>query len=188
MIDKDLDELRRLLREAVEGSRMSPRDLEDALEIGHGNLERLLNGKMDLRVRHLVALARVLKVPPADFLELGCASAAHSAEHRLIEWLGPARRRAEAGRLPSTPAELGGARPRRSAGRAGRPRGEGGQAVRKLPPPSENSLQRPGTASRLVSAGLEAEEGGSERLSVPGQKMGAVALGDPFPTRQASNV
>lgn len=47
MVDQDLDELRRLLRHAFEGSRMYTRAIERALGVGHGNLERLLNGTLE---------------------------------------------------------------------------------------------------------------------------------------------
>jgi transcriptional regulator with XRE-family HTH domain len=109
MVDQDLDELRRLLREAVEAARasMHTRDIEAALGVGHGNLERLLNGTLELRVRHLLGFARLLEIPPADFFELGCAKAAAAAQHRLLDWLGPDRRRAQGSlRLPSNPEEL----------------------------------------------------------------------------------
>lgn len=107
MVDQDLDDLRRLLREAVEASRMYTRDIEAALGVGHGNLERLLNGTLELRVRHLLGFARLLKIPPADFFELGCAKAAAAAQHRLLDWLGPDRRLAQGpSRLPSTSEEL----------------------------------------------------------------------------------
>lgn len=108
MIDKDLTDLRQLLREAVDASRMNNRDIEDALEIGHGNLTRLLNGTLELRVRHLLAFARLLKVPPAELLELGCPDAAQTAQRRLIDWLGPDRRREAQDRphLPFTQEKL----------------------------------------------------------------------------------
>jgi transcriptional regulator with XRE-family HTH domain len=108
MVDTDLKELRQLLREAVDASRMYGRDIEDALEIGHGNLTRLLNGTLELRVRHLLAFARLLKIPPAELLELGCPDAARIAQHRLLDWLGPDRRRAaqDGSRPSSTPEEF----------------------------------------------------------------------------------
>jgi transcriptional regulator with XRE-family HTH domain len=108
MVDQDLKELRRLLRDAVESSRMYVRDIEAAIGVGHGNLERLLNGTLELRVRHLIAFARLLKIPPAEFLELGCQGATQSAQHRLVDWLGPQRSQglAESSRLPATPEEL----------------------------------------------------------------------------------
>ncbi|HSG39864.1 MAG TPA: helix-turn-helix transcriptional regulator [Thermoanaerobaculia bacterium] len=93
MTDRDLKELRALLRDAVVASRLSNRDVEEVLGIGHGTLERLLNGTLDLRVRHILALARYLKVSPADFFSLGCPQAVRAAEHDLSEWLSPPRRR-----------------------------------------------------------------------------------------------
>ncbi len=108
MVDQDLKELRRLLREAVESSRMYVRDIEAAIEVGHGNLERLLNGTLELRVRHLIAFARLLSIPPAELLELGCRTATQTAQRRLVDWLGPERsqRLGAASRLPTTPEEL----------------------------------------------------------------------------------
>ena len=108
MVDQDLKELRRLLRDAVESSRMYVRDIEAAMGVGHGNLERLLNGTLELRVRHLLAFARLLKIPPAEFLELGCPGATQVAQRRLVDWLGPERSQGLAGtsQLPATPEEL----------------------------------------------------------------------------------
>jgi transcriptional regulator with XRE-family HTH domain len=108
MVDQDLKELRRLLRDAVESSRMYVRDIEAAIGVGHGNLERLLNGTLELRVRHLIAFAHLLKIPPAEFLELGCPEATQAAQRRLVDWLGPERSQGLAGasRLPATPEEL----------------------------------------------------------------------------------
>jgi len=91
----DLRSLCELLREAIAATRLTSREVEDALGIGHGRLERLLNGKLELRVRHILALADILKVSPGDFLILGCPGAVEAAQHELVEWLSPpARRRA----------------------------------------------------------------------------------------------
>lgn len=108
MVDQDLKELRQLLREAVDASRMYTRDIEAAIGVGHGNLERLLNGILELRVRHLLAFARLLSIPPAELLELGCRAATQTAQRRLGDWLGPERRQRLGGgsRLPATPEEL----------------------------------------------------------------------------------
>jgi transcriptional regulator with XRE-family HTH domain len=84
----ELKTLRQVMREAVRASREVARDLERAMGIGNGNLERLLNGTLELRVRHLVAMAKVLNVPPADFLELGLPEAHRTAQHRLVDWVG----------------------------------------------------------------------------------------------------
>lgn len=60
-----------------------------------------------MRVRHLLAFARLLRIPPADFLELGCTQAAGAAQNRLADWLGLDRIRALGASRPfSNPADL----------------------------------------------------------------------------------
>jgi DNA-binding Xre family transcriptional regulator len=88
MAEQDLKQLRQILREAVRATRMSSRDLERRLGIGNGNLNRMLDGTLDLRVRHLLALADLLDVPPSDIFELGCPDAVSRAKRRLGDWIG----------------------------------------------------------------------------------------------------
>jgi DNA-binding Xre family transcriptional regulator len=88
MAEKDLQQLRQVFREALRATRLRDRDLERRLGIGHGNLQRLLDGRLDLRVRHLLALAELLSVPPGDLLEHGCPEAAGQAKRRLGDWIG----------------------------------------------------------------------------------------------------
>jgi hypothetical protein len=88
-MSEDLRQLRAVLRQAISACRMSARDVETAMEIGHGNLERILDGRNELRVRHIVALARLLKVPPQDFLELGVLQPEGSTKYRLRDWVLP---------------------------------------------------------------------------------------------------
>jgi transcriptional regulator with XRE-family HTH domain len=93
MSDRDLLQLRQVLREAVYASRMPIREIERRLGIGHGNLYRMLDGSLDLRVRHLIALADLLGVPPTDFLEMGTPDAVQRARGRLSDLIGaPARK------------------------------------------------------------------------------------------------
>ena len=88
MADKDLRRLRQLLEEAVRASRTPIREMERSLGLGHGSLYRLFDGSLDLRVRHLLALAELLGVPPTDFLEIGCPDAMSGAKRRLTDWIG----------------------------------------------------------------------------------------------------
>lgn len=90
-MSNDLRELNGLVREALNRTSMSGRRLEEELGIGHGNLQHLLEGQLELRVRHLLAIARVLKVPPHQFLELGCPEAEQTASRDLYELLGRRR-------------------------------------------------------------------------------------------------
>lgn len=93
MTERDTSELLGFLRTCVETSRKTSTEIEEACGLGHGRLKALLAGTLELRVRHLLGLARLLGVPPADFFALGCPSAQKAAVHPLAEYLGPAQRR-----------------------------------------------------------------------------------------------
>jgi len=90
MSDQDLSQLRQVLRQAVDASRMPIREMERRLGVGHGSLYRMLDGEFDLRVRHLLALAEILGVSPTDFLEMGCPDAVRNAKRHLADWIGGA--------------------------------------------------------------------------------------------------
>ena len=96
MSDKDLLQLRQVLREAVYASGIPIREMERRLGIGHGNLYRMLDGSLDLRVRHLIALADILGVPPTDFLEMGCPDAVQRAKRGLSDLIGAPTRKSPA--------------------------------------------------------------------------------------------
>jgi hypothetical protein len=85
----DLRPLRQLLRQAISASGLTVRTIETQVGLGHGKLEHLLDGRQDLRVRHILAFARVLRVPPQDFLALGCPGAQELAKYRLKDWIEP---------------------------------------------------------------------------------------------------
>ena len=97
MSDQDLRQLRQVLRQAVDASRMPVREMERRLGVGHGSLYRMLDGEFDLRVRHLLALAEILGVSPADFLEMGCPDAVRNAKRHLADWIGTASQTSAAG-------------------------------------------------------------------------------------------
>ncbi|HVG11198.1 MAG TPA: hypothetical protein VNM67_26075 [Thermoanaerobaculia bacterium] len=87
MSDSDLRRLRALVREALPTYHGSGRAIEEALAIGHGNLSHLLDGRLELRVRHLLAIAKMLGVPPHQFLELGCPEATEAASRDLTDFV-----------------------------------------------------------------------------------------------------
>ncbi len=87
-MDKDMKRLLALVRVACNAWPGAKRDLESALEIGHGRLEEIMKGHPELRVRHLVNLARLIKVRPSDFLRLAYADDEVAAPHQLEEWVG----------------------------------------------------------------------------------------------------
>ncbi|HXU31778.1 MAG TPA: hypothetical protein VN851_14485 [Thermoanaerobaculia bacterium] len=77
-----------LVRSACYSWSGNKRDLEGALGIGHGRLEEILDGQPELRVRHIVSLARLLKVRPSDFLRLAYSDEESTATQRLEDWVG----------------------------------------------------------------------------------------------------
>ncbi|MFL6198953.1 MAG: hypothetical protein ACJ76J_07240 [Thermoanaerobaculia bacterium] len=87
MSDSDLQTLRALVREALPTYHGSGRAIENALGIGHGNLAHLLDGRLELRVRHLLAIANMLGVPPHQFLELGCPETNDAARRDLTDFV-----------------------------------------------------------------------------------------------------
>lgn len=85
----DLRHLRQLLRQAIEATDLPVRQIEAEVGVGHGKLDHLLDGRQELRVRHLLGFARLLKVPPQDFLALGCPGAQETVKYRLKQWIEP---------------------------------------------------------------------------------------------------
>src|SRR5689334_21834397 len=104
--EKDLAEFRHLLRELVRVLRMPVRDLERTLEIGSGKLEHLLDGRLEIRLRHVLAMAEVLGVPPGDLLMAGCAEATRRSRSRIADWLPHLAPKKEGTPLPSNQEEL----------------------------------------------------------------------------------
>jgi len=97
MSEQDLRQLRQVLRRAVRAAGLKNRELEHRLGIGSGNIYRMLDGTLDLRVRHLLELADLLEIPPSDLLELGCPDAVSRAKRRLGDVIG------QASNLPAQP-------------------------------------------------------------------------------------
>lgn len=88
-MSEDLRQLRAVLRQAISACRAPVRKIETAMGIGHGNLEHILEGRNEIRVRHIIALARFLNVPPQDFLELGVPQPEGGTKYRLRDWITP---------------------------------------------------------------------------------------------------
>jgi DNA-binding Xre family transcriptional regulator len=84
--------IRALLRTALAALPESPHSIEDTLGIGHGTLLRLLDGRMELKLRHLLQLCELLKIHPRDLIERGLPN--WKATQRLDDWLPPGQRKA----------------------------------------------------------------------------------------------
>jgi hypothetical protein len=92
-MSRQLTPMREVLRRAVAAARLRRQTIERALALPSGGWEDLASGRRVLRVRHLLALAHLLKVPPEDFLEAGLPDASSPAGLRLTDWIEPARPR-----------------------------------------------------------------------------------------------
>ena len=88
-MSRQLSPLRDLLQRAVAAARLHPKAIEQALALPPGGWEDLAAGGRVLRVRHLLALAALLKVPPEDFLEVGLPDASSPASLHLTDWIDP---------------------------------------------------------------------------------------------------
>ena len=88
MARNDFYSLREVVRRAIQATGRPLRDLEDEIGVRHGNLRLLMDGQAEIRISHLLGLARALGVPPADFLEAGCPKANAAARRRLRNWIG----------------------------------------------------------------------------------------------------
>jgi transcriptional regulator with XRE-family HTH domain len=66
--DSESLRLLELLREKVNLSRRSYRELEREMNLGHGTIGNLVRGKTELRLRHLAMLGRALGFDPVELL------------------------------------------------------------------------------------------------------------------------
>ena len=91
MRERDLQNLRFLMTQVMRATGWRRRRLEEKLGIGHGNLEKLLDGTLDLRVRHVLALAEFFEVRPGALLDIGCPETTASAQREVDDLLAPGR-------------------------------------------------------------------------------------------------
>ena len=89
-MSRELKPLLEVVVRAIAAARLSPRTVAAALDLSVRAWERVLAGEQILYARHLLALSRLLGVPPEDFLEAGLPEASRAAESRLAEWIDPA--------------------------------------------------------------------------------------------------
>ncbi len=89
MSDRDTIKVLAVVKRAVDAAPGTKRDLETAMGIGHGRINDLFDGRLELRARHMTGLARYLKVPAADFFSVALAESEQVAPNRLAEWIDP---------------------------------------------------------------------------------------------------
>jgi hypothetical protein len=105
-IEGELDRMRQVLANLIDFSGMSRREVERRLlENDCGtDLGRLLSGRLDLKMKHLLALCRVIDLEPLEFVQIALKPrpGQRSPLLRRLEALLPYAR-AEAGAAPPRP-------------------------------------------------------------------------------------
>ncbi len=77
-----------MLHQVINASGLADRQVEDAMGLGHGRLGRLFDGSMEIKLRHLLGLARRLKISPGELVSMGSPETEQLKEHRVADWLG----------------------------------------------------------------------------------------------------
>ena len=88
MSDHDIRNMRKMLHQVINASGLADRQVEDAIGLRHGRLGRLFDGSMEIKLRHLLGLARRLKISPGELVAMGSPETEQLKERRLAEWLG----------------------------------------------------------------------------------------------------
>ena len=101
MYDEETKQIVAHLAQAVRDSGHSQRWVETAMEVSHGYLSLLFNGKLELKVRHVFMICGALGLDPFEFL-IEVLREVQKSRRRLTP-LEASKRRAQARR-----AELGG--------------------------------------------------------------------------------
>ena len=69
MSDQDISRVTRMLKAAVRFAGVPHRKIERDMEMSTGYLSRILSGKVELRVQHVLGVCRAIGMPPAAFFE-----------------------------------------------------------------------------------------------------------------------
>lgn len=65
--DPEVARLARLLKSAILLSEQSQRSIERQMGLSPGYLGRIIDGKLELRIAHILGVCRAIRVPPAAF-------------------------------------------------------------------------------------------------------------------------
>jgi transcriptional regulator with XRE-family HTH domain len=107
MAERELKRLREVLAQVTGASRAKTREIERAMGVGSGYLAKLLDGTLEIKVRHLVKLAQFLEISPVELMELGFPEEHRNARFRVADWTGPRETSSvEARSFPKTTEDL----------------------------------------------------------------------------------
>ncbi|HVG07475.1 MAG TPA: hypothetical protein VNM67_07200 [Thermoanaerobaculia bacterium] len=69
MKDKDVVRVAQMLKAAVRFTGVSHRKIEREMGLSTGYLSRILSGKVELRIQHVLGVCRAIGLPPSAFFE-----------------------------------------------------------------------------------------------------------------------
>lgn len=69
MKDKDVIRVAQMLKAAVRFTGVSHRKIEREMSLSTGYLSRILSGKVELRIQHVLGVCRAIGLPPSAFFE-----------------------------------------------------------------------------------------------------------------------
>jgi transcriptional regulator with XRE-family HTH domain len=69
MKDKDVVRVTQMLKAAVRFTGVSHRKIEREMGLSTGYLSRILSGKVELRIQHVLGVCRAIDLPPSAFFE-----------------------------------------------------------------------------------------------------------------------
>jgi transcriptional regulator with XRE-family HTH domain len=104
MSDHDIRNMRKMLHQVINAAGLADRQVEDAMGLGHGRLGRLFDGSMEIKLRHLLGLARRLKISPGELVAMGSPETEQLKERRVADWLGISEPKAQ--RVETPPNDL----------------------------------------------------------------------------------
>lgn len=67
MVDDEIRRCAKMLESVVRMDGLSARQLEDKLGYGAGTVNRLFSGKIELKLRHILLILDVIRIPPSQF-------------------------------------------------------------------------------------------------------------------------
>jgi len=119
MKDKDVIRVAQMLKAAVRFTGVSHRKIEREMGLSTGYLSRILSGKVELRIQHVLGVCRAIGLPPSAFFEAAYPSRELEPETaRLVAALQELLPAEDA--APRAKARKAGPAPRPPAGRAGK--------------------------------------------------------------------
>lgn len=86
MVDDEIRRIARLLESLVKVEKVPVRELERRLELGGGTLNRIFNGKIELKLRHILLVLEALEIRPLAFFDQAFRARDGEEEQRAA-WL-----------------------------------------------------------------------------------------------------